>query len=164
MRRWIRSLALFTLGVAAGVLMMQTVHAQGDGSVKLSHVGINVNNFDEAVSYYKNTMGFREAFSFKTPEGKPILTYLQISRDTFLEIQPATPQVPAGFTHFGLETDDIASYVAQLRQKGVKVADPSATGRSGAALTNAIDPNGIRAELLQFGPNSAQRKAIDSWK
>ena len=33
-----------------------------------------------------------------------MITSLLISRDTFLEIQPATAERPAGVTHLGLET------------------------------------------------------------
>ena len=39
-------------------------------------------------------MGFREAFTIKNPEGKPVLAYLQITRDTFLELAPATADRP----------------------------------------------------------------------
>jgi hypothetical protein len=31
-------------------------------------------------------------------------------------------------------------------------------------LTSVIDPNGIRLELLDFTPDSLQRKAIEAWK
>jgi hypothetical protein len=50
-----------------------------------------------------------------------------------------------------------------LRQRGVKVDDPR-TGATKAPLTSVIDPNGIRLELLDFAPDSLQRKAIESWK
>jgi hypothetical protein len=50
-----------------------------------------------------------------------------------------------------------------LRAKGVKVDDPR-TGATKTSITNAIDPDGIRLELLDFLPGSLPRKAMDDWK
>jgi catechol 2,3-dioxygenase-like lactoylglutathione lyase family enzyme len=132
--------------------------------MKLNHVAITVKNFDAEVAYYTKSMGFREAFAFREPNGQPILTYLQISRDTFLEIQPATAEHPAGFSHIGIEMMDAKATVVRLRRAGVKVSDASPSARSGASLTSVFDPEGIYTELLEFGPTSAQRKAINAWK
>jgi catechol 2,3-dioxygenase-like lactoylglutathione lyase family enzyme len=163
-----RGFALFIAGVGSGILLMQSVVAQSSGpndtGMKLTHVGIAVKNFDQAVAYYTKSMGFREAFAFREPSGDPMITSLQISRDTFLEIQPATAERPAGVTHLGLETADAKATVAQLRRMGVKVSDVSLSPRSGALISNAYDSEGIRSELLEFGPASLQRKAILAWK
>jgi hypothetical protein len=53
--------------------------------------------------------------------------------------------------------------VAALRQRGVKVDDPR-TGSTKTSITNVVDPNGIRLELLDFLPGSLPRIAINSWK
>ena len=163
-----RGFALFVAGVGMGILLMQSVIAQNgtenDTGMKLNHVAIFAKNFDAEVAYYTKSMGFREAFSFREPNGAPILTYLQISRDTFLEIQPATPEHPAGFSHIGIEMMDSRATVARLRGMGVKVNDVTPSARSGALLTNEIDPEGIRSELLEFGHASLQRKAMTAWK
>jgi catechol 2,3-dioxygenase-like lactoylglutathione lyase family enzyme len=147
---------------------MQSVVAQNgspnETGMKLNHVAIAVRNFDAEVAFYTKSMGFREAFSFREPNGAPLLTYLQISRDTFLEIQPATAQRPAGFSHLGIEMMDAKATLARLRRMGVKVDDVAPSARSGALLTNVFDPEGIYTELLEFGPTSVQRKAMTAWK
>ena len=163
-----RGVALFVAGVGMGILLMQSVIAQdgarNDTGMKLNHVAIFVKNFDAEVAYYTKSMGFREAFTFREPSGAPILTYLQISRDTFLEIQPATVEHPAGLSHIGIEMMDAKATVARLRRMGVKVSDATPSARSGALLTNVFDPEGIYTELLEFGPTSVQRKAMTAWK
>lgn len=167
-----RGFALFVAGVGLGILLMQSVvaqngaqnGAQNDTGMKLNHVAIFVKNFDAAVAYYTKSMGFREAFTFREPNGQPILTYMQISRDTFLEIQSATAEHPAGFSHIGIEMTDAKATVARLRRMGVMVKDVTPSSRSGALLTNEIDPEGFRSELLEFGPTSLQRKAMTAWK
>jgi catechol 2,3-dioxygenase-like lactoylglutathione lyase family enzyme len=163
-----RGFALFVAGVGSGILLMHPIIAQNgapnDTGMKLNHVAIFVKNFDAEVAYYTKSMGFREAFAFREPSGAPILTYLQISRDTFLEIQPATADHPAGFSHVGIEMADAKVTIPRLRRMGVKLNDVTPSTNSGALLTNEIDPEGIRSELLEFGPTSRQRKAINAWK
>jgi catechol 2,3-dioxygenase-like lactoylglutathione lyase family enzyme len=163
--RIIRTVALFAAGVVVGMFMMQPSAAQQEGArgLRLNHVGMYVKDFDESMRFYTKTMGFREVFSFRDKDGKPTLTYLQISRDTFLELAPATAERPAGLSHVGLWADDLNAEVAALRQQSVRVDDPR-TGTTKAPLTNVTDPNGIRLELLDLAPGSMQRKAIDGWK
>ncbi len=161
-----RSLLMFAAGMIAGVLLMQPGAAQQATAERLTlnHVSLSVKNFDEAVNFYTKTMGFREAFTFREPDGKPSLTYLQISRDTFLELQPATAERPAGMAHIGLESTDVRATAKRLQQRGVKVPDPTVSQRSGAVLTTGSDGEGLRFELLEFGPASVQRKAMNAWK
>lgn len=108
-------------------------------------------------------MSFRQAFSLKDKDGMPILAHLQMNRDTFLEVGPASAEHPVGFSHGGILVDDISQTVAILRERGVKTEDPRA-GATKGALTNMFRPDGIRRELLEYPPESVQRKAIDGWK
>jgi hypothetical protein len=99
----------------------------------------------------------------KDKDGKPNLAYLQISRDTFLELAAATAERAVGFSHIGLWADDLNKTVTLLRERGVKLEDPHSAGTK-APLTNMIEPSGVRLELLEYPPESLQRKAIDAWK
>jgi catechol 2,3-dioxygenase-like lactoylglutathione lyase family enzyme len=160
-----RGLVLFAAGIVCGVLMMQPVAGQasrGKG-LRLNHVGISVRNYQESLDFYTKTMGFREAFTVRDADGKPFLTYIQISRETFLELQPAAADRPAGVSHIGVWADDVNSTVTDLRKNGVKIDDVR-TGRTNAPLTNMTDPNGVRIELVELSPGSLQRKAVDGWK
>ena len=165
MGKAIRSFSLFTAGVAAGVLMMEPGAAQQNSNpgLRLNHVGIYARDFDESMRFYTQVMGFREAFTIRDPEGKPTLAYLQITRDTFLELAPANAQRPAGLSHIGIWPADLSAAVATLRARGVKVDDPR-TGATKTSITNVIDPNGVRLELLDFLAGSLPRKAMDDWK
>ena len=165
MRRLIGRFTLFAGGMVVGILLMQPSAAQQNPNpgLRLNHVGIYAKDFDESMRFYTKTMGLREAFSIKDKDGKPTLTYLQINRDTFLELAPATAERPAGLSHVGIWPDDLNATVAALRQRGVTVADPR-TGATKTSITNVTDPNGVRLELLDFLPDSLPRKAMDGWK
>ena len=165
MRSLISGFTLFAAGLIAGIFLMQPGAAQQipNGGLRLNHVGIYTKDFDESMRFYTKTMGFREAFLIKDKDGKPTLTYLQLSKDTFLELAPATAERPAGLSHIGLWPENLNATVALLRQRGVKVDDPR-TGSTLTSITNAIDPDKVRLELLDFLPGSLPRKAMDEWK
>ena len=60
----------------------------------MNHVGINVPNIAEAVTYYTQKMGYREAFRVNDDKGQPRLVYMQISKNTFLELKPTLSGPP----------------------------------------------------------------------
>jgi catechol 2,3-dioxygenase-like lactoylglutathione lyase family enzyme len=165
MHRIIGSIALFAAGIGVGAFLMQPGRAQTSqvSGLRLNHVGIYVKDFDESMRFYTQTMGFHEAFTVKDPAGKPVLAYLQITQNTFLELAPATAERPVGLSHIGIWPEDMTASIAALRQRGVKLDDPR-TGSTKSSITNVTDPNGVRLELVDFLPGSLQKKAIDAWK
>jgi catechol 2,3-dioxygenase-like lactoylglutathione lyase family enzyme len=130
--------------------------------MRLNHVGISVANMDEAIDFYTKRMGYRLAFTIPDAPGQPRAVYLQVSRETFVELLEATPARPPGFVHVGFEVDDMNGVAARLKQANVKVAQPR-VGRTKATVAEVEVPDGVNVELLQFGPESMQRKAIEAW-
>lgn len=165
MRTLIGSFTLFAAGVVTGMFLMQPTAAQQNPSpgLRLNHVGIYAKDFDESMRFYTQNVGLREAFTIRDKDGKPTLAYLQINRDTFLELAPATAERPVGLSHVGIWPENLNATVAAFRQRGIKVDDPR-TGSTKTTITNVVDPNNVRLELLDFLPDSLPRKAIDSWK
>ena len=158
-----RGAMLFVAGLFAG-LAIQVVMAQNTkGSVvMMNHVGISVPNVDEAVTHYEQKMGYREAFRVNDQKGQPRLVYMQISKNTFLELNPATADRPAGFTHYGLQVENAAQAVAKFRKSGLMVSDTN-TSDTKAILANITDPYMGRIELTELPPESMHYKAIQSW-
>jgi len=156
---------VFLVGVLAGAgiatTMAQSEHLPGDNYV--NHIAISVPNFDEAVTFYTQKMGFREAFTVRNAQGQPQLAYVQVSRNTFVELQPANANRPPGLNHFGLHVENLRAVVDALKQRGVTVEEPRVRPDD-SSVANATDPQGIRIEMFQFGPGSPQGKAIASWK
>ncbi|HLK51290.1 MAG TPA: VOC family protein [Bryobacteraceae bacterium] len=165
MRKIISGITLFAAGLIAGILMMQPSAAQPGPSLglRLNHVGVFAKDYDESMRFYTQTMGFKEAFTIRDKEGKPTLSYLQITRDTFLEVAPATGDRTPGLSHVGIWPENMSATIAGLRQRGVMVNDPR-TGSTGTSISNVTDPNGVRLELVDFLAGSLPRKAMENWK
>lgn len=159
-----RGALLFAAGLFTG-LAVQVALAQNAnrGVVMMNHVGINVPNIDEAVKYYTEKMGYKEAFRVFDEKKQPRLVYMQISKNTFLELNPANAQRPAGFTHYGLHVENVADAVAMFRKRGITVSDTNVSDTK-AVLANITDPYMGRIELAELTPDSLHYKAIQSWK
>jgi catechol 2,3-dioxygenase-like lactoylglutathione lyase family enzyme len=160
-----RAVLLFVAGILVGVAVQTAVgQTQNQGVVMMNHVGINVPNIPEAITYYTQKMGYREAFRATGPDGQPTLVYLHISRNTFLELGQANAQRPAGFNHYGIHVESIKDAVGMFKQRGVTVTEPNVSANTKALLANITDPYMGRIELAEITPDSLHRKAIDSWK
>jgi len=163
--RWIRSVMLFAAGIVLGSVLTYSVAAQQNKSLghRINHVGISVTNFEESLKFYTQVMRFKEAYRFPSQNGQPSTTFLQVNRDTFIEMAPANGR-PAGLTHIGLYSEDAQSSVMQFRQAGTTVADARPSENSGSRLANVTDPNMIRIEINEQPAGSLMRKAMEAWK
>ena len=165
MRKLIHGAAVFTAGLIAGHYLTQPAPAQDDRltGLRLNHVGITARDWNETLNFYINTLGFKEAFTFKDKDGNVTTSYIQTNKENFLEVSHAAAGAPGGLNHVGIWVDDLNATVARLRRRGVKVPDPR-TGNSKAPLTSITDPNGIRLELLEYPPDSMQKKAMEEYR
>jgi catechol 2,3-dioxygenase-like lactoylglutathione lyase family enzyme len=157
-----RGCMLFVAGIVFGVAF-QSTGAQNVGLVGLNHVAISVSDLNAAVTYYTKTMGFPEAFRSLDEKGQPTLVYVQISKNTFIELQPANAQRPPGLNHLGIHVENMAAATSMFKQRGANVSETRVSPTK-AVLANITDPNGIRIELAELPADSAHRKAMDRWK
>ena len=157
-----RGYMLFVAGIVLGVAAQNAV-AQNVGLVGLNHVAISVPNLDAAVGYYTKTLGFREAFRNLDEKGQPTLVYVQISKNTFIELQPANAERPPGLNHLGIHVENMAAATSMFKQRGANVSETRVSPTK-AILANITDLNGIRIELAELPAESEHRKAMDRWK
>jgi catechol 2,3-dioxygenase-like lactoylglutathione lyase family enzyme len=168
MRGTTRGAVLFLSGLIVGAGVMASVAAQGtmNTGLRLNHVGVSVPNFQETLDFYENVMGYHIAYRFPPPaDGREATAFIQISRDTFIELAQARAGANASITHIGVGADNMATTVARLRQNGATNAtDPRTSANSGSGLANVTDPAGIRTELNEQPPESLMSQAIARWK
>src|SRR5207237_8720811 len=102
-----RGLTLFVAGTLVGLAATSMRQNQGPnrGVVGINHVALAVPDIDKAVEHYTKTMGFPKAFRVKTSQGDVQLVYVQVSQNTFIELQSVNAQRPAGIYHFGVQTE-----------------------------------------------------------
>ena len=165
MKRDLRTITAFATGLIVGVAAMAVVAQSNriEGNMGVNHVGITVERMDEAIATYSKLFGFNEAAVIRDDKGQPTLAFIQVSRNTFIELAPASATNRPGLSHFGLEVRDAKAAVAALQQRGVKIDAPR-VGRTISFIANTTDPAGVRMEFSEIGPESMLGKAIASWK
>ena len=161
-----RGLALFVAGTLAGLVATSVAQntSPNKGVVGINHVALAVPDIEKAVEHYTKVMGFPEAFRVRTPQGAIQLVYIQVSKDTFIELQSVSPERPAGIYHFGVVVDDINQATAMWKARGADVRPINPSSGTKAILSNVVDPNGVRMELLQLPPDSLHAQATSRWK
>jgi len=154
---------VFVAGVLVGVAI-QTTGAQtppNQPAVRLNHVALSVKDLPDALRFYGEKLGFREVV--RNPNG--LSAYVQVSQDTFLELQQASDDRPVGLNHWGLEAQDVKTAVATFRQRGLAVSEPGAPSAfTGGILANINDATYGRIELTEQPPDGKLRKASGNWK
>ncbi len=159
-----RGLYIFIGGTLVGLaVQMAIAQNQNRDIVGVNHVGLSVENLDEAVAYYTETMGFPEAFRITNDEGQIALVYVQVSENTFVELQPANAQRPPGISHFGVHVENMAAVTEMFKQRGAEVTEIRLSSTN-AILSNVIDLNGIRMELAELPAESLHRQAMERWQ
>ena len=160
-----RSFALFAAGIVVGLGI--TAGAQNlssnRGVVGLSFVSVSVPNLDMAVEYYTKTLGFLEAYRQFTAAGGLQFVIVQVSRDTFIQLQPATAQRPPGIEHFALQVENLPAVAAMFKQRGAVVGDITFNKTTKMDHANLTDPNGVRTELIELPLDSPLGQAMARW-
>jgi len=158
-----RLLAIFAAGLLAGIAIQTAVgQGQNRGLVQVNHVGITVPDIEAAVEYYRDTLGFQEAFRAQDDAGNTRLVYMQVSQNTFIELNRANGR-PTGINHVGIHVEDVEAVAAMFGDAGAKVSPVRVSG-TGSILSNITDLNGIRIELGELPPESEHRKAMNRWR
>ncbi len=125
----------------------------------LAHAMVRVKSFDRALAFYRDTLGFPEAFRLYNDQGQLWIVYLHVGGRQFVELSLAQEEPPkgsfTGFHHLCFEVDDIQAWYEKLRPLGCVTADPK-LGRDGSWQIWIRDPDGNPIELMQYTADSRQ--------
>jgi predicted enzyme related to lactoylglutathione lyase len=112
---------------------------------KLANVIVPVADQDRALQFYTEALGLEKRVDVPFGDGGRWIEVVPSGADTAIAICPPGPTVTAGGrdTGISLQTDDIDSYHAQLKDRGVDVdADVSRFGDAVPPLFWFRDPEG----------------------
>ena len=160
-----RSMMLFAAGLMVGLAVQVGVAQSGSkGVVMMNHVGINVPNIPEAMTYYTQKMGYRKRSGSTTTRDSRRSSTCRSARTRSSSSTRRAPSGAPGFTHYGLHVENAAAAVKMFKDRGVTVTDTNVSAGTKAILANITDPYMGRIELVEITPESTHQKAIQSWK
>jgi len=129
----------------------------------LAHVCFVVSDLQESIRFYRDVLGFREAFAFHREDGTHFGQYLHAGGRCFVELfvgDLAERAEKQSYQHISLEVDEIEATVADLGAKGVEVT-PVKMGADHSWQAWLADPDGNRIELHGYTADSLQAAWVE---
>lgn len=129
---------------------------------QLAHVCIFANDLEETRIFYEDVLGIEIQFNFLR-DGKVFGFYLNCGGRSHIEVfqhEGARYSDLNPINHFCLEVENIDTAIAHIRSKGIDVT-PKKYGCDDTFQVWIRDPNGVRIELFEYTPQSAQFRGGD---
>jgi lactoylglutathione lyase len=152
-------LPLFLVGLVQSPSMAEDLPLLG-----LAHVGIRVSDLEKSRAFYRDLLGYEEAFDTKKPDGSVAVAFFKVNDHQFIELFPGLPVdqvVP--MTHVAMYTDDIQKLQKMLEDRGVKVGPINKGPRDGnlsCGIRELPGQNLKFLEFVQYLPDSLHSKAV----
>lgn len=124
----------------------------------LGHICLFTTDFERALHFYVDGLGFEEMFSMPFAGGRITNAYLRITKNQYLELFGNIPLEKPGrisFDHFCLHVADVVQVHKELTEKGLEVT-PVEEGSTHCLKFYVTDPDGNKIEMMQLRPDSMQ--------
>jgi methylmalonyl-CoA epimerase len=134
---------------------------------KIDHIGIVVNDIEEALKIYQQALGLNLAKIQERPDQAVTIAFLPTGESEIELVQPVTSDSGVakflqkrgeGIHHICLEVNDIEKTLADLQEKGLQLIDEMPrTGPEGErfAFIHPKSAHGVLIELYEY-PKSAK--------
>jgi methylmalonyl-CoA epimerase len=130
---------------------------------RIDHVAIIVRNIEQALVFYRDTLGITPSEIKEVPTEEVRIAFLPIGGPGGSEIELIEPTTPdssltrflekrgEGLHHICLEVADIDAALAEMQEKGVPVLDkqPRIAAGGRAIFLHPRGTNGVLLELLE---------------
>ena len=128
---------------------------------KIDHIGIVVNDIEEALKVYQQALGLSLAEVQERPDQEVTIAFLPTGESEIELVQPVTSDSSVakflqkrgeGIHHICLEVDDIEKTLADLQEKGLQLIDEMPrTGPEGErfAFVHPKSTHGVLIELYE---------------
>lgn len=130
---------------------------------RIDHVAIIVRNLEQALAFYRDTLGIEPSEVKEVPSEHVRIAFLPLGGPAGSEIELIEPTTSdssltrflekrgEGLHHICLEVDDIDAALAEMRAQGAPVLDqqPRIAAEGRAIFLHPKGTNGVLLELLQ---------------
>ncbi len=129
------------------------------GTVQINHIGLVVDDIDQALSFWRDGLGLSVSHVEDVPEQGAVIAFLSAG-DHELELVKPTDSDSGitrylekrgpGLHHLCLEVDDIRSCLARLLEMGVELINPEPVVGTGGKLIAFIHPKSTHGVLVEL--------------
>ncbi len=117
----------------------------------IAHMALFVSDLDKARGFYRDLLGFEEAFKLPKPDGSDRISFIKVNEQQYIELFAEPPRDDGRVYHISLYTDDVQALRARLLAAGVS-ASPIGVGKIKNTQFGIVDPDKHNIELVQYLP------------
>ncbi len=126
---------------------------------KIDHIGIAVNNIEEALDFYRHQLGLEVTGMEEVAEQKVKVAFLPVGESKIELLESTDPDGAVakfiaskgeGIQHVALRVDNIREKLAQLKAKGARLIDEEPRRGAGGAQIAFIHPKSTGGVLLEL--------------
>ena len=134
---------------------------------RIGHVAIWAKDAEKTAAFYRDVLGFPEAFRMQNPAGDALGSiHLYVAPNQFLEIfangvdHEKAPDNAIGPSHLCFEVDNAEKSIAEIRARGAPIDVELKRGYSKCIQFWTHDPDGNSIELMELPPDCLQVAAV----
>ena len=136
----------------------------------LEHVGIAVEELGASLVFFRDALGLDVELPAEVPSQHVRAQFVQTGPASLELLQATAPESPIakfldkrgpGLHHITLRVDDIASALARLRERGVRLIDNQARAGAHGALVAFIHPSSAQGVLVELTQRPALRPQLE---
>ncbi len=128
---------------------------------RVDHVGIAVNNLDEALKFYEGVLGLKSTGKEVVEEQKVTVAFLPCGDSELELLESTTPDGPiarfieknggrGGIQHVAVRVDNIEEAIKEVMDKGMKMLDEKPRYGAGGARIAFVHPKTTGGVLLEL--------------
>ncbi len=126
---------------------------------KIDHIGIAVNNLDEAVRLYKDVLGLELHGVEVVEEQKVKVAFLPVGGSEIELLESTSPEGPIakfieskgqGIQHIAFQVDDIEEALEEMKAKGMRLIDEKPRYGAGGAKIAFLHPKSTGGVLIEL--------------
>ncbi len=135
---------------------------------QIGHLAITVKNMEKSLDFYTKCFGMKRVFDLPRPEtGEPWIVYLYVDGGQFIELfyggenDYRWDAADRAYNHVCLTVEDMDATLKAIEKAGYPLVKPAKIGCDGNRQAWIDDPDGVRIEIMQLGPDSPQSKVLN---
>jgi methylmalonyl-CoA/ethylmalonyl-CoA epimerase len=127
--------------------------------LQIDHIGIAVNNLDDALGFYTNILGMTSMGVEVVEEQKVKVAFLPCGDSELELLESTSPEGPIakfiekngeGIQHLALRVENIESAIAELQEQGLRLIDTVPRYGAGGARIAFLHPKTSRGVLIEL--------------